>query len=1525
MTATYPAGVSGSVNYTGQGIGTSGTITESLNNTTSIPQVVTYTFTASGNGCPVSVRNVAVEVSPTPTLQNLPFSAQICSGDQLNFTPTSDVAGTVFTWTVSAPASITGETNGTGTIDDVLTNTSDAIQTVVYTVTATGPGPSNCVNPLTGAYTVTVYPVVDQTIVNNSPVVCEGEPLSLDYATPTENGDIVLTATYPAGVSGSVNYTGQGIGTSGTITESLDNTTSTPQVVTYTFTASGNGCPVSTRSVDVIVEPRPDVNAVSETICSGEITNVSISNPNGVAGTFFDWVVVNNTNVTGAADGNGALIAQVLTTTDPMVPGSVEYQITPSSNGCNGTPVNVVVTVDPQPLANAGPDAEECDLEHTLNASLSTTGGTGVWSRIAGPGNVVFDDNTSPGTTVTVDQFGTYIFEWLEDNNSCTSTDQVEVRFNEAPQVLSVDDDGAIFCQPSQVNLRGMIGGGATSGAWSLVSGGTGTISASSLTGNVVTATYLTTPGEFGSLVFRLTTNDQDGPGPCTPDSEEVTITINEAPTVTAGGPSLDVCEDAGQITLLGSSGGSANVVTWTGGLGSFSNDNDPTADYIFDASEIGSSVVLTLTTDDPDGPGPCVSVSDQVSVDVNLLPVVDFFDLPQFSNEAAADITVSGNQGGGFFSISPGSGLANPRVEDGLDRVDFQPSSAIVGSNFVTYTFTDAVGCTNAITKEAIVNPVTSIDFTIEGAPSDISDNPIVCANIGRVRLIGFPDAATGNPGTEFTSPVSGLVTQETNGDWVFDTDGLSADTIDIFYTYVNSFDVPTTLMKKVIVQASPVAVISVLNSCVEDQIEFFDNSTVVASTVVDWSWEFGDGMVSSDQNPIHFYSLPNEYTVVLNVESAQGCRASTELGVRVGDTPVPGFVWASICNGDATEFRDESDPGLISQIESFTWDFGDGETISGNANDAIPVGTHGGRTTGIFGDPFHEYADVGNYDVTLTVQTNDGCINSITQTVFILPFNTITPSAQDAYRENFEAGAGGWVATSGVIGVMNDQPVFSDTSWVRGVPSGSTITNPGNNVWWTGRNVGVYFPDEDSYVNGPCFDLSQLTRPMISMDIWVDTQEGFDGAVLQFSTDGGLEWNNLGDLNGGLEWYNSEGLISRPGDSPGNFNLGGRGWSGQTNGWVSARFSLEEIPTMERNFVRFRVAFASDANNPSGTNFNGFAFDNIFIGNKTRTVLLEHFTDNGLEASVDANNYLTDMAQGQLVNAEEVDFTTIQYHVDFTGSDRFNLDNPNDPSGRVTFYGVSQPPVTVMDGSRFNGLTFGLFEVDVDRRSLEDPLFDITIDTLSSPADQLSVDVTLTSHVDLDRQVALHVAVVEDNINLDGRIYRNVLKRLLFGAEGETIDITWTPGTSQRLGAQWTIDTEIYDMSNLYVVAFVQDKVSREVYAASIAKAPNKTRSTITSIDRELAGQVRNISLYPNPANKVLHFAIDSSPLERYDWKIVDQRGVTMMDGTLDFNSDGIYRVETTGMTNGVYYVVVGLEGKALMYRKLAIMNRE
>ncbi|WMN11344.1 PKD-like domain-containing protein [Marivirga salinae] len=374
--ANYPTGVTGSIDYsTLTSLGVAGTITESLDNTTDSPQTVDYTFTVSGNGCPTSSETVSVQVNPTPTFSNLPTVATICSGQQLSFTPTSNVAGTVFTWTVNAPATITGEASGTGTIDDVLTNTGNAIETVTYTVTATGPGPESCANTTTQDYVVTVNPNPVQTITNNEAIVCEGIGVDIDYSTPTSGGDISVQANYPTGVTGSIDYsTLTSIGATGTITESLDNTTDSPQTVDYTFTVSGNGCPTSSETVSVQVNPTPTFTNLPATtdICSGEQLNFTPTSD--VAGTVFTWTVNAPATITGEASGIGT-IDDVLTNTGNAIE-TVTYTVTatgPGPESCaNTTTQDYVVTVNPNPALTITNAAENICSGANTDITLSS-------------------------------------------------------------------------------------------------------------------------------------------------------------------------------------------------------------------------------------------------------------------------------------------------------------------------------------------------------------------------------------------------------------------------------------------------------------------------------------------------------------------------------------------------------------------------------------------------------------------------------------------------------------------------------------------------------------------------------------------------------------------------------------------------------------------------------------------------------------------------------------------------------------------------------------------------------------------------------------------------------------------------------------------------------------------------------------------------------------------------------------------------------------------------------------------------
>lgn len=112
-----------------------------------------------------------------------------------------------------------------------------------------------------------------------------------------------------------------------------------------------------------------------------------------------------------------------------------------------------------------------------------------------------------------------------------------------------------------------------------------------------------------------------------------------------------------------------------------------------------------------------------------------------------------------------------------------------------------------------------------------------------------------------------------------------------------------------------------------------------------------------------------------------------------------------------DLTKYQDLTNPGSVSIITNYTWDFGDGDVLTGAAGGSVPGGTHGGRTIGTF-RPQHNYVLNGTYSAKLTVDTNDGCNNSRTQSVFILPAGTtVTPLPSSPYSVDFESSNAGWI----------------------------------------------------------------------------------------------------------------------------------------------------------------------------------------------------------------------------------------------------------------------------------------------------------------------------------------------------------------------------------------------------------------------------------------------------------------------------------------------------------------------------------
>ena len=212
-------------------------------------------------------------------------------------------------------------------------------------------------------------------------------------------------------------------------------------------------------------------------------------------------------------------------------------------------------------------------------------------------------------------------------------------------------------------------------------------------------------------------------------DKERIAIGWLDCPTpVTVdAGPDISVCI-SGEVTLGGYIAGPVVTGQWIGGLGNFFPDRFALdATYTPDISEVNTTVVLTLLSDDPEGD--CTAVSDDVSIIVNELFQVDAG--PDISVCIDGEVTLSGLiiSGGSSIEWVGGTGIFTP------DRFDLNAS--------YTPDITEAgteVNLTLVPSNPLNVCPVETDDITltIDAAHVvDAGEDQIICSN-GSIALNG-------------------------------------------------------------------------------------------------------------------------------------------------------------------------------------------------------------------------------------------------------------------------------------------------------------------------------------------------------------------------------------------------------------------------------------------------------------------------------------------------------------------------------------------------------------------------------------------------------------------------------------------------------------------------------------------------------------------------------------------------------------------------------------------------------------------
>ena len=195
-----------------------------------------------------------------------------------------------------------------------------------------------------------------------------------------------------------------------------------PGDYTFTYTVLGLApCPDDVADFTVTVNFLPTVDAGEDVaLCEGDELTLTADNPDGVD---ISWDG-------GVVDG------------ESFVPGATTtYTVTADNDGCITTD-EVLVTVNPYPTIDAGPDVEVCEDQLVTLTAINPDGATVSWDGGVTDG-VAF--SPLPGTTT---------YTVTADLTGCISTDEMDVTTNPLPvPEISADPSSATVCYGETVTL----------------------------------------------------------------------------------------------------------------------------------------------------------------------------------------------------------------------------------------------------------------------------------------------------------------------------------------------------------------------------------------------------------------------------------------------------------------------------------------------------------------------------------------------------------------------------------------------------------------------------------------------------------------------------------------------------------------------------------------------------------------------------------------------------------------------------------------------------------------------------------------------------------------------------------------------------------------------------------------------------------------------------------------------------------------------------------------------------------------
>ena len=373
----------------------------------------------------------------------------------------------------------------------------------------------------------------------------------------------------------------------------------------------------------------------------------------------------------------------------------------------------------------------------------------------------------------------------------------------------------------------------------------------------------------------------------------------------------------------------------WNFGDGNTSNDINPSHDYAMPGDY---SILLEITSNNG-----CI---DQIIKDITIYaqPIAKFE-----ANDVCADSPVE-------FENTSMITLETINYEwdfgDGNQSTDENPLHHYTsfGTYEVTLTTTADNGCQDSFSNIITVEPVPQVNFLF----SDVCEEEAV-------KFSNLTTIASGALSYRWSFG-DGSTSTDVNPTHIYPGDGVYPTIL----TVTSSSKCQKILQQDVVVHPLPESSFTVDAVCDGLPSIFENHSEIVSGNIDSYSWDFGDGSNSIVNSPTHQYLNEGNYVVKMIATSDKGCVKEAISTAVVHDFPIADFFTEDVCQSEVSVFENLS--SVSHGAATYKWDFGDG-------NSSIEI------------EPLHQYELPDTYEVTLTVITNENCVDEVLRDVVIFP----------------------------------------------------------------------------------------------------------------------------------------------------------------------------------------------------------------------------------------------------------------------------------------------------------------------------------------------------------------------------------------------------------------------------------------------------------------------------------------------------------------------------------------------------------